>query len=311
MNNKVSDYAVKSAVLNFQYDVLEFFISCHANIPSSMINFARDQNDPRLIKIIFRRTTENVEHVNLDKKQIDFSPLTVVQNGFDTMVKAKNGSIVTLHKQEATVVFDDLNGHKPQHHNLLKLHLNKDHGNLRLECHQCDNGLGYNKLLGLMPSGIFEESSVNDQDTQLIIYLNDDQAISVVAFLKAAQEDCKNGQENACLYDSEKHNCVDFLQDAYRAAGIQGDFADFITEEQLGFSAGEILSADLYGHKAKGYIYARKHGMTNTIHVAVKAYEAVQVATEMLGNAYASISGAAGFISGALGFGADTEEQGI
>jgi len=122
-----------------------------------------------------------------------------------------------------------------------------------------------------------------------LFYLNDEQAQFVYNFLQEAQLDCKQGKTSFCKYDKETHNCVDFLQDAFRAAGLQGDFADYITDEQMGFGDVILTSPEsLYQHKAKGYIYARKHGMTKSVKMVVKAYEAY----EAVSGVYKTISDA-------------------
>jgi hypothetical protein len=60
-----------------------------------------------------------------------------------------------------------------------------------------------------------------------------------------------------------------------------------MTEKQFGF--GDLYSftpSALYAYKAKGYIYARKHGMTATIKTVVEFYEAVQQTYDTFETAY-------------------------
>ncbi len=268
---KISDYAQGLALQNGRIDFIKIFMEKGVNfqLHDILVTYAYENKNSDLLDLINKYSVKP-DIISSLKTKVDASPLTVVQNSVNTMVKLNDGSIETLKNANAAEVYAELTGENP--HNLLKLFLDAGHGSFRFACDSCNHGSAYDKTLGLYPRGLVEERT-GARDTQVIFHLNDEQANNVLTFLEETFKDCATGRQNKCNYQQTSHNCVDFMLDVYHAAGFKGDFVDYLSNEQMGFENLELSVSSFYDNKAKGYIYARKHGMTTTIKVAVKAYE--------------------------------------
>lgn len=97
---------------------------------------------------------DGVDPQNIPIDQVAF-PLTVAQNFCNVMVRLKDGNILKISnadgKQVRKILLEKKFGAHEEKYNVLTMFLNPNHGFLRLECDNCNEGKSYNENRGFYP----------------------------------------------------------------------------------------------------------------------------------------------------------------
>jgi len=208
--------------------------------------------------------------------QIDFSPLTLVQNFCGTLLRLKSGKIATLKNtdaQKAHAFFMK----KKEGENLLTAYLSPGHGFLQLDCPKCGEeytgkaigfypGIGVSgssltskKLRFPFSTGVIELESVDESadanELKLMIPLTDAQAKAAhKEIVKTAKACDRVFGAHQCSYGILWNNCVDFVQNIFVKTGIKGHFCDYFSDRQL-FQNMDGMGATQYGFiKSRGIL---------------------------------------------------------
>jgi exonuclease VII small subunit len=107
----------------------------------------------------------------------------------------------------------------------------------------------------------YERHSEENNHLKLRFFLNDEQAKQALQAINKVSQSCSQNPEEACVYHLTSRNCVDFVQEVYKATGSKGYFADYFTDEQLTRGVNSFSPAELYEYKAMCYGYLQSRGV--------------------------------------------------
>jgi hypothetical protein len=280
----IGDQDVWKTLVSYSHKEAAKWLAAHGGaVSDNVVNYLLRRGDDEGVAWFSRYVPLPTDN-NFPLQEVEHSPLTVVDNGLKTIVALKDKSHFASVKTGKEVYKMLHPGSDPDAY-YMKFHVKSNHGWLELNCQTCDTASGgYHKQWGLYPQALQSEGEKDAANTVLTFYLASEQAHKVHHFIQDTLQDCSNGRQKSCMYDAEKHNCVDFLQDAYLSAGFQGDFASYLAPEQYGFDAIALVAQGdmqtLRQYQVFGYLYARANKMTNTIKMVVAAHEALEAAGE-------------------------------
>lgn len=108
---------------------------------------------------------------------------------------------------------------------------------------------------------ISEGQSDENNFLKIMFYVNNTQAKAALEAMRKKIDSCRENPVDGCVYYVLDRNCVDFMQDIYQSAGGQGDFARFLTDQQLSHGHVTLSPSNLQAHRAHNYAFVRSRGM--------------------------------------------------